>query len=135
MKSSTRCCFSFNRLSFLAHVAHRALLCALRLSLFSEPSLTCLGLQIWRFSAASAIGALSHIRCPASELSGGHASRLAVLLCRETRQDCVPLASPNIQDKGQHVVESHHLHADMSVIYHPHDPAETGCLTLVEECL
>ena len=76
-KSSTRCCFSMKRLCFPAHVAHRALPCALRLSLFSEPSLTCLGLEISRFSAASAIGASSHIRCLASELSGGrgHASR------------------------------------------------------------
>ena len=58
---------------------------------------------------------------------------LAALLCRETRQDCVHFGSPNIQDKGQHVVESHHLHADMRVIYHPHGPATTGCLTLIEE--
>ena len=80
-KSSSRCCFSMKRLSFLTHVSHRTLLCAVGFSLLSGPSSACLGLQISRFPAASAvgrsIGALSHIHWSSSELSGGrgHASR------------------------------------------------------------
>ena len=48
-KSSSRYCFSMKRLSFLTHVAHRTLLCALGFSLLFGPSSACLGLQISRF--------------------------------------------------------------------------------------
>ena len=44
-KSISRYCFSMKGLSFLTHVAHRTLLCALGFSLLSA----CLGLQISRF--------------------------------------------------------------------------------------
>ena len=49
-KSSSRFfCFSMKRLSFLTHVAHRTLLCALGFSLLFGPSSAFLGLQISRF--------------------------------------------------------------------------------------
>ena len=131
-KSST----SMNRLSLPAHVAH------LGFSLLSEPSSTCLGLQISRFSAASAICALSHMRLSCFRII----SRTRLFF----EEFLKALAALRFAEKHTWIVFTLEVRtlrtklsmswwrfiistADVRAIYQPHGPAETDCLTLIEE--